>query len=307
MKQHLKDYSIIIAIDFGTTRSGFAYAFCDDCVVKDWNYWPRQSVPYVKTPTELLLDPAQQSEWGWSARWKYFQLRDEQHPEINKYAYFKWFKLDLKKDAHEHTSAPTTKYRNREFPTIELIANYLKKMREYAISNIYQDRTLLTSEKRILWCITVPAIWNDVNKQNMRDAAIMAGLISQHDDDHQRLIFALEPEAAAVYCRNTSGGSVLFNIGQTFTVVDAGGGTIDLTSYQITHEKKLKQIGCDGGKHGSTFVDRRFLEHLRSVFSMDVLSCFEREHAVEFAKLEESWENAKCTVGSGQRRRWRRG
>lgn len=55
----------------------------------------------------------------------------------------------------------------------------------------------------------------------MRDAAILAGLIRE-EDDQDRLMLISEPEAAAIYCEKTC---EQFNMrdGDEFMICDAGG------------------------------------------------------------------------------------
>jgi hypothetical protein len=69
----------------------------------------------------------------------------------------------------------------------------------------------------------------------MREAAFKAGLIEKKDSD--RLILALEPEAAALFCKQMPDGtlgskeesSVWLELGEKYLVIDAGGGNMDIT------------------------------------------------------------------------------
>jgi hypothetical protein len=74
-------------------------------------------------------------------------------------------------------------------------------------------------------------------------------------------------EAAAIYALHGLDPHGL-NIGDSFVLCDAGGGTVDLISYTITalHPKlKLKKAAeGTGGLCGSTFLNRRFGEFLIS-------------------------------------------
>ena len=51
--------------------------------------------------------------------------------------------------------------------------------------------------------------------------------VLENDDNPDRLNIVLEPETAAMYCCQQSQQNLLSR-GETFMVVDAGGGTIDL-------------------------------------------------------------------------------
>ena len=104
----------------------------------------------------------------------------------------------------------------------------------------------------VQWVITVPAIWNDKAKQQMRVAARNAGLpesvlpntslfpfflsfkrnfIHQFDISKD-LILALEPEAAALCCRQNK-KELKFTPGIKYMVVDCGGGTVDIVVHEI--------------------------------------------------------------------------
>ena len=52
--------------------------------------------------------------------------------------------------------------------------------------------------EKIKWVVTVPAIWNEHQKSVMMEACIGAGLVIKYSD--KSLFFALEPEAASLYC-----------------------------------------------------------------------------------------------------------
>ena len=63
------------------------------------------------------------------------------------------------------------------------------------------DGWLGFTEDDVRWCVTVPAIWDDADKQFMRRAAGDAGF----PDGSERLLLVQEPEAAAVECVVSAG------------------------------------------------------------------------------------------------------
>ncbi|KAH3836420.1 heat shock 70 kDa protein 12A-like [Dreissena polymorpha] len=87
------------------------------------------------------------------------------------------------------------------------------------------------------WVLTVPALWNDSAKHFMRLAALQAGISAD------KLTLALEPEAASLNCRHITVQKVgdtnisKFQPGKKYLVLDAGGGTIDITVHEV----------CEGG------------------------------------------------------------
>ncbi|MCX5983808.1 MAG: hypothetical protein NTY89_18860 [Nostocales cyanobacterium LacPavin_0920_SED1_MAG_38_18] len=63
-----KKIKVVAAIDFGTSRSGYAYAFKDDKRVIGRYEWDKQPFPYIKTLTQSLYNSDRKLEtWGYAA------------------------------------------------------------------------------------------------------------------------------------------------------------------------------------------------------------------------------------------------
>lgn len=72
-------------------------------------------------------------------------------------------------------------------------------------------------------------------------------------------------EAAALYTLKHLSPSTL-QLGRRFVVCDAGGGTVDLITYEVTKLNKLelKEVTeGTGGKCGSSMLNKRFRRHLK--------------------------------------------
>ncbi|KAF8464851.1 hypothetical protein BDZ91DRAFT_849522 [Kalaharituber pfeilii] len=116
----------------------------------------------------------------------------------------------------------------------------------------------LGSEERVpIKCsLTVPAIWSDKGKEMIKQAAIDAGIAEKH------IYMISELEAAAVHCLtdlNETKGSL--KVGDIYVIVDCGGGTVDLMSYQVTSTEPLRvneSTRGTGGLYGSTLLNREF-------------------------------------------------
>jgi molecular chaperone DnaK (HSP70) len=103
---------------------------------------------------------------------------------------------------------------------------------------------------QIRWVLTIPANWSDREKYLMRNAAHAAGMISKIDESPERFLFALEPEAAGLYSCITMKkmekvSELMMNEGENFMIIDAGGGTLDLTAHQVLKGGYLKEL-CTG-------------------------------------------------------------
>lgn len=80
--------------------------------------------------------------------------------------------------------------------------------------------------------LTVPAVWSDAAKDATLRCAKRAGMGGQ-------LKLISEPEAAAVYTLKSIQPNHL-RVGNNFIVCDAGGGTVDLISYEIKQTDPLR-------------------------------------------------------------------
>jgi len=148
---------------------------------------------------------------------------------------------------------------------VDVAADYLSKLRQ--AMRVQLQKTLgevfTREESRIRYYITVPAIWDDAGKAATRAAAIQAGFVSGDDDN--RLTLVTEPEAAAMFC--SKAGLLNLKIRDAVLIVDCGGGTVDLISYEVEEENPFTVAECTGGSGdscGSTALNRNFSNILRA-------------------------------------------
>jgi molecular chaperone DnaK (HSP70) len=297
-------FRVVISIDFGTSRSGYACVYKAARKILLPAKWPGQINSYVKTPTELLytLD-GQVDRWGAEVKARLALLRQSQ--EARHYTWFGNFKMELF-NGHDGTAKRLFRLKNgAELPVQSLIVDYLRKLKDFALEQINSGRTSPLKKEEIRWILTVPAIWRDEQKQIMRTAAIGAGIIGPESSEHDRLLFVFEPEAAAIYCQDTEDLDLSHQPpGTRFMVVDAGGGTVDITVQEIQKNGGLSEvIEGDGGPYGSTYVDAEFKKYLMGKLGAKVLEDFHDEEPIAYLNLLENWETTKCgynpTTGNG--------
>lgn len=306
-----RNYRISIAIDFGTARSGYAYQFFEDKGSKDpifRNKWPDTNEFYPKTLTEILFRPDGSVEaWGHTARKRFTQLREEASEKG--YILIENFKTLLHDGKDRDQDGPFIVREGKKFSIIKLIAEFLRLVKEVALKDIAE--TLggdgLLDENEIRWCLTVPAVWREDSKQIMRRASQLAGLIGEGTQEADRLLLVLEPEAAAVHCQQVmmQQNEVALESGKVIMIVDAGGGTVDVTVHEVRLGEGLDElVPCGGGLHGSKYVDEKFREFLARKLCTEAIDEFQAQWPVEYAKLmSETWENIKCSYDAAQN--WR--
>ncbi|KAL4791055.1 hypothetical protein BDV19DRAFT_381825 [Aspergillus venezuelensis] len=250
------DDVMVIGIDFGTTYSGVAWATVADFASEQINLitsWPGTGREEGKAPTELFYED-DQIFWG-------YEIPDDADP-------VRWFKLLLVKDEDldEETRSSEFVLRGRKMlretgkTAVGLIADYLRLLWAHIQETVTKSRgEYVVDALRFHVVITVPAIWKGYARQGMEEAAQLAGLLDSRAAGETKLSFVPEPEAAAfsTLCepgRRTQPGDV-------YVICDAGGGTVDLISYEINSVNPIdmhEAVEGTGGLCGGIFIDEAF-------------------------------------------------
>uniref|UniRef100_A0A3Q0SKD0 Heat shock protein family A (Hsp70) member 12A.2 n=1 Tax=Amphilophus citrinellus TaxID=61819 RepID=A0A3Q0SKD0_AMPCI len=286
--------SYIIAIDFGTAYSGFAFSLTEREAEIDprLKYWGQQvSLRTPKTPTCILFDEHEEFlSFGYEAQSVYFRLRGE---EARKKFFFEFFKMSLY--GRELNSDVTIEAANGKLvKALKVFTEALRYLKEDALKFISETTggSLKFTASDFTWVLTVPAIWDPSAKQFMREAATQAGIVIKGKED--RLTIALEPEAASVWCKKLPAdgfqteNQVTFDqtSGTQYIVVDCGGGTIDITVHEVLDRGALKELHkASGNDFGGQTVDRKFKEFLKEIFGDSLWDKYEREHPGEMQKM----------------------
>ncbi|GLD73742.1 heat shock 70 kDa protein 12A-like protein [Lates japonicus] len=194
--------------------------------------------------------------------------------EARKHYFFEAFKMALYGTTLNRDV--TIKAANGEsMKALKVFTEALQYLKEDALKTISAKagRELIASD--FTWVLTVPAIWDPSAKQFMREAATQAGIVTKGKE--ARLVIALEPEAASVWCKklpaegfiteNHGGYKLDQSPGTQYIVVDCGGGTIDITVHEVLDGGALKELHkASGNDLGGQTVDKKFKEFLREIF-----------------------------------------
>ncbi|KAF9170668.1 hypothetical protein BGX21_005119 [Mortierella sp. AD011] len=250
------EYPLLVAIDFGTTFSGVAYAFKSNGEVLEMTTWPHQANLYGKVPTVSAYSKETDKlhSWGYAAKAAMLTPNSRSLDLLQK------FKLFLDNDL-----APYLPPLPRAINPQNAISDYLRALHTHAIGEIFKNSAGGFNQSHIQYCLTVPAMWTDAAKGVMRQTAIQAGLIQPSDPAH-RLLLVSEPEAAAMYCERKC---EQFNLrhGDRFMICDAGGGTVDLIVFQVDYSSGTRHLievtRGSGASCGSGFLDENFSNLVR--------------------------------------------
>ncbi|WKT39350.1 hypothetical protein QSH57_001169 [Fusarium oxysporum f. sp. vasinfectum] len=298
------DDFIIIGLDFGTTYSGIAWAYSREPeeieLVTSWDSEFNNCSDVEKAPTQLLYDDKKGTSWGYS-----IPAREDA---------LKWFKLLLLDSddvpimvskSSQMRCAQKLLDKMRKDP-VEVIACYLRKIWNHAIDSI--QRTVgaeLLQKSPFHVVITLPAIWPPYAQQRMKQAAKTSGILDARSCGETKLRFISEPEAAALATIKDLSKRSTIKVGDAMVICDAGGGTVDLISYQIESISPFVVKECvkgDGGLCGGVFLDEQFLKLIKRKLAPgswdNVTSAEEKKF------LNECWEHGIKPQFSNQNRDW---
>ncbi|GHX85164.1 molecular chaperone DnaK [Vibrio cholerae] len=164
----------------------------------------------------------------------------------------------------------------------QVSAEVLKKMKKTAEDFLGEPVTAAV--------ITVPAYFNDAQRQATKDAGRIAGL------EVKRIIN--EPTAAALaYGLDKQGGD------RIIAVYDLGGGTFDISIIEIDEvegEKTFEVLSTNGDTHlGGEDFDNRMINYLVDEFKKDQ-GIDLRNDPLAMQRLKEAAEKAKIELSSAQ-------
>ncbi|KAI1372164.1 hypothetical protein F4677DRAFT_463469 [Hypoxylon crocopeplum] len=259
---HANDYRLVIGIDFGTTYSGIAWAQSErpdrNILINDWPSSRMNGAgvlsPKVQTKLRYLNDRGSEFEWG-------FQIQDDAQPQ----QILSLFKLGLGQGKLRSSAEAVGKSLN--FRNVDQnITDYLSGLFQHFVNIIRRQMgTGILEYAPVQFILTVPAIWSDYAKQRTLEAFER---IPSLPKGHSTTLLS-EPEAAAIAALQEISRHNL-TVNDSFVIVDAGGGTVDLITYTITALHPVLEVveatEGTGDFCGSSRLNDRFAELLISRF-----------------------------------------
>lgn len=300
-----KDYLLVAAIDFGTTFSGYAFSskhdFEKDPTKASLRRWvdPTSSMMYCKTSTCILFTEDQKfDKFGFEAEAKYLDLISDDNQK--NWYFFTKFKMSLYEIQSEDQEPFIKDKTGKAMPALLVFSESLGYLKQSLLNEV-KNQLINIEMNEIKWVITVPAIWSDPAKAFMRRAAAKAGI------DSEMLTLALEPEAAALYVKyipvekrvdkSNEGVLEVFRPGTKYIIVDAGGGTIDITAHEVLEDGHVKEIiKATGCNWGGTRVDLEYMDFIKSIIGKDTTKHIEESKPDVFFETCREFEDAKRRI-----------
>ncbi|KIP11255.1 hypothetical protein PHLGIDRAFT_114660 [Phlebiopsis gigantea 11061_1 CR5-6] len=229
--------SLAIAFDVGTTYSGASFAILDpgeEPKVQTVTRYPGQDNGDAKIPSVLYYtEDGSVFAAGAEAMSPAMRLEAEDDNLI----FVEWWKLHL---CPASLLSPELKAAIPPLPpgkdVMSIFGDFLQYLftcaKQYIVETYPEGATLWNSVVgHIEIILSHPNGWEGVQQTAMRTAAVRAGLVSDDAAGHGRVHFVTEGEASVHYCLERGVARDVIKDGETIIVVDAGGGTVDITTY----------------------------------------------------------------------------
>jgi len=270
----------IIGIDLGTTNSCVSVMEGNEPVVITNSEGKRTTpsvVAFVDGGERKIGDPAKRQAITNPTKTIYSIKRfmgstfDDVSKEVGRVPY---------KVVKGDNNTPRVVIDDRKYSPQEISAMILQKMKKTAEDYLGQE----VSEA----VVTVPAYFNDSQRQATKDAGKIAGL------DVKRIIN--EPTAAALaYGMDKTGGD------RTIAVYDLGGGTFDISIIEVADvdgEHQFEVLSTNGDTFlGGEDFDMRLIDYLADEFKKDTGMDLHND-PLALQRLKEGAEKAKIELSS---------
>ncbi|KAI6119939.1 hypothetical protein EDD16DRAFT_1476965 [Pisolithus croceorrhizus] len=240
-----KSQRLVIAFDIGTTYSGVSYSILTPGEIPE--IYPVTRFPHqghvggnCKIPTVIYYD-----KQGKVCATGIDDLGDFERDEVENWTKVQWFKMHLRPKssatsdaADQITPLPLNK------TVIDVFVDFMKYLydctREYIQQTFPNQPDFLASMDRnnaIDFILTHPNGWEGSQQAQMRQAAVRAKLVPDTDAGRSRVHFVTEGEASLHLCIQRGLMTPEMEKGEGVLIVDAGGGTIDISAYSRNLEK----------------------------------------------------------------------
>ncbi|KAK0471591.1 hypothetical protein IW261DRAFT_1511451 [Armillaria novae-zelandiae] len=261
---------LVIALDLGTTFSGVSYSILDPGLIpeiKGVTRFPAQENAGgdAKIPTILYYDQSGDLKAAGAEALDESVIRSAEDEEWVKYSRFKLHMRPKWAHTKEINEAIAPLPPGKDI--VEVFGDFYAYLVDCTLTFIQESHQngadLLSSvQDRIEFILSHPNGWEGVQQKKLRRAAVYAGLIPDNVKGHERIHFVTEGEASLHFCID-HGLSSYIRDGEGVMIVDAGGGTVDISTYSRTSSSSI-----DGSSFeeivapacifsGSIFVTRR--------------------------------------------------
>ncbi|KAJ7157435.1 hypothetical protein C8R46DRAFT_909720 [Mycena filopes] len=318
---------LILSIDIGTTFSGMSFCLLDPGRTPEIlpvTRYPAQThvVGDSKLPSIIYYNHLGKAmAHGAEA----LQESVLEQAETEGWEKAEWFKLHLRPAPRAISQMPIPPLPANKTAS-DVFGDFLRYLFHCAklyITDHYPNGNVMWTqlEPTMEFVLTHPNGWDGEQQSKMRTAAIAAELIPNTRDNWERIHFVTEGEASLHFCIMKGLATDPLRLGKGVIIVDAGGGTVDISAYhQVMTAKdesfeEIAQAQCLF--QGSIFVSQRAGHYLigklqGSKYEDDVAhitECFDKTTKLKFRSTD-TWsyihfgrpsdKNEVLNIASGQ-------
>lgn len=197
----------------------------------------------------------------------------ELEADDDKLVFVEWFKLHLRPETVDKST-----FNKADIPplpqgktVVDVFTDFLRYLydcaRRYVVeTHANGDRLWDSLGDRIDIVLSHPNGWEGPQQSKMRLAAIRGGLVPDTPAGHARVHFVTEGEASLYYCVQNGLVEESTNDGDSVMIVDAGGGTVDISTYKFVTVSPMtveEAANPDCLMQGSTTVNVRASKFLK--------------------------------------------
>ncbi|CAC5399854.1 unnamed protein product [Mytilus coruscus] len=289
---------MVAAIEFGAIRSGYGCLTKEDYEKKDISkiklpIW--EGKLSFKAPTSVLFRPNKIfHSFGFDAEKHYYE--NYYNVDFKEWYFFQHLNMKSYIDKGaltKNTIIEDSMKDGHRMKAVDVFAAIIKYFKDRFLTNIYTEYSF---NNYVHWVITVPAFWDLKAKAFMKVAAEKAGISGD------QLTLISEPEAALLCCSvsvettTTDGGKAIaeMQIGSQYIILNSGGATTDITVYEVTGPKMLKEIHQTCVCHfGGNTVTTEFVKFLTTLLGGPTVKEMHDKHPFEYFELMSSFEHKK--------------
>ncbi|RSM08393.1 hypothetical protein CDV31_008206 [Fusarium ambrosium] len=293
---------LVVGIDFGMTGTAVAFAFPVDQKISVLRDWPGSHLAQDKVPSIIAYQENNPSSWG-------FDVNTQEMPKAPGIkSFFKGvFDEEDLLQANQETGLNIT------IDEVERwLTDYLRQLYGH-IKNSLEGRLPKWEAARIRFLFSYPTTWSEETVQRFKKVIQQAGFgrsDGPSSSPHEIEVTLNEAEAAMAY---SFAESKLPNAGDHLMIADIGGGTSDVSIFQVKgyedmSPKLFLQAAGQGMNTGSTKIDEGFETTLRKQLrSLPQLNLGGSDSAMIETAIElRTWKmvqdpaflNAKCKYGN---------
>ncbi|KIJ66157.1 hypothetical protein HYDPIDRAFT_174829 [Hydnomerulius pinastri MD-312] len=188
-----------------------------------------------------------------------------------------WWKLHLRP-----RNMPSSHVSDQDIPAlpasrtaVQILADFMKYLFQCAKTYIEETHASgremwMSFDNNIDFVLSHPNGWEGPQQTQIRRAAVLAGLVPDSPEGQARIQLVTEGEASLHFCLGNRNAADGFKDDQGVIIVDAGGGTIDVSSYYLAPSPaSIQEISpAECRLQGSVFVSRRAKHFLINIDQM---------------------------------------